>query len=153
MSKPRLGPTGEGPTFLTGDDSGSGGGWIDYDFAVIRAVPHVHLDTHVNVGVVVHGRKSGFLAAKVVESAEVLGGMVRATDVELMAEYLRNLAGVAAGDEECGPMALLPHSERFHWLTAPRSDVIQSSRARPGRSRDLDATLESLFAEYVDLPD
>jgi len=150
MSKPRLGPTGDGPTFLTGDGSGGEGGWIDYDFAVVRAVPHVHLDAHVNVGVVVHGRKTGFLAAKVVEDPAVLAGMVRATDVELMAKYLSTLVGVARGDEECGPMAMLPPSERFHWLTAPRSDVIQSSRARPGRTRDLKATLESLFDQYVE---
>jgi hypothetical protein len=56
---------------------------------------------------------------------------------------------VAAGDSAAGPVALAPPSERFHWLTAPRSDVLQCSPVHAGLTDDPARALESLFAEYV----
>ena len=149
MSRPRLGSRGSGPEFLRGTDGDRSGGWEDYDFAVVRVVPHVHLQTHVNVGVVVHGRTSGFLEARVVSDIAELSRLTPGTDVGLLSEYLLSYAGVARGDESFGPMALSPPSERFHWLTAPRSDVLQCSTVHAGRSRDLAATLSDLFSQYV----
>jgi hypothetical protein len=149
MSRPRLGGAGAGPEFVKGGDGGRGDGWHDYDFAVIRVLPHVHLETHVNVGVVLHSRGSGFLEARTVQDPRELADRAPGVDAELLAEYLTTFVGVARGDEGCGPMALLPPSERFHWLTAPRSDVIQCSRVHSGRSRDLGTTLGDLFRQYV----
>lgn len=124
-------------------------GWIDYDFAVVRVVPHVHLGVHVNVGIVMHGRTVEFLRARTLADATDLAQRVPGTDPQVLASYLRSFEGVARGDEDCGPVALAPTSERFHWLTAPRSDVIQCSSVHSGRSRDLDATLDDLFRQYV----
>ena len=149
MSRPRLGSQGSGPEFLRGADGPDAHGWEDYDFAVIRVVPHVHLEVHVNVGVVVHGRTSGFLEARVLSDPSVLERLTPGSDVGLLAEYLLTYAGLARGDESFGPLALSPPSERFHWLTAPRSDVIQCSNVHAGRSRDLAATVSDLFGQYV----
>lgn len=148
MSRQRLGRSAQERNFLR---SGEGGqqGWIDYDFAVIRAVPHVHLEAHVNVGVLVHARTEGFLRARVIADPQLLANRAPGADPEVLARYLATHEGVARGDEECGPIALAPTSERFHWLSAPRSDVIQCSEVHSGRSRDLEATLDALFNEYV----
>lgn len=152
MSRPRLGPSGKGPEFLVRSGEEASGGWEAYDFAVVRAVPHVHLEVHENIGVVLHGRTSGFLGARVLSDREALGRLVPGADTELLAEYLDALTGIAHGDESYGPMALASPSERFHWITAPRSDVIQCSKVHAGRGKDLDATLEHLYAEYVEGP-
>jgi hypothetical protein len=148
MSRPRLGH-GQEPEFLKGD-AGDGDGWLDYEFAVVRVVPHVHRESWVNVGVVVHSRTEGYLDARVVLDSGALEG-TGASDPELLQEYLASWVAVARGDEAGGDIALLPPSERFHWLTAPRSDVIQTSPTRPGRTRDLAAALEELFGEYVEV--
>lgn len=155
MSRPRLGSRGQGPEFLkagAGPGSpgdGSGGEWHDYDFAVVRVVPHVHLEIHVNVGVVVHARTPGFLEARILTDPVELSARVPEGDPELLSRYLDTYRGIAEGDEACGPVALAPPSERFHWLTAPRSDVIQASRVHSGRTRDLEGTVERLYREYV----
>lgn len=146
MSRPRLGITPARRNVLDAsvDD------WLDYDFAVVRAVPHVHLDAHVSVGVVIHGRTVEYLRARTLRQEDALARLLPGTDVGVLASYLATYEGIARGDADHGPMALAPTSERFHWLTAPRSDVIQCSRVHSGRSRDLDATLDDLFRQYVD---
>lgn len=123
--------------------------WVDYDFAVIRAVPHVYLGAFVPVGVVVHARQAGFLALRALATAAELHARVPAVDAELLARYLGAYAAVCAGDARAGPVALAPTSERFHWLTAPRSDVLQSSPVHEGVCVDLDDALAQLFEGYV----
>ncbi|MGI9625508.1 MAG: DUF3037 domain-containing protein [Longimicrobiales bacterium] len=126
--------------------------WIDYDFAVIRAVPRVHLEAFVNVGVVVHARTEEFIDVRIASDPKVLEQLVPDADHELLARYLDSYARVARGEDSQGPIALAPPSERFHWLTAPRSDVVQCSQVHGGRTRDITATVGELFAEYVRLP-
>ena len=122
---------------------------VAYDFAILRAVPHVHLGAFVPVGVVVHARTAEFLALRAITDVAELGRRVRELDLELLARYLRTYERVCAGDADAGPLALLPPSERFHWLTAPRSDVLQSSPVHGGLTEDPAGALEKLFAEYV----
>ena len=122
---------------------------VPFDFAVLRVVPHVHLGAFVPVGVVVHARTAEFLALRAVLEPAALAARVPDVDAELLARYLRTLVGICAGDLAAGPMALSPPSERFHWLTAPRSDVLQASPVHGGLCEDPAALLETLFAEYV----
>lgn len=122
---------------------------VDYDFAVLRVVPRVHLGAFVNVGVVVHARTAEFLALRAVTDERVLATHVPGLDAELLARYLRSCEAICAGDVAGGPMALAPPSERFHWLTAPRSDVLQSSPVHEGICDDPRRALDSLFEDYV----
>jgi hypothetical protein len=71
-------------------------------------------------------------------------------DAELLARYLRASEAISAGDAAAGPVALAPPSERFHWLTAPRSDVLQSSPVHEGVCSDLPREVERLFRVYVE---
>jgi hypothetical protein len=122
---------------------------VDYDFAVLRAVPRVQLGAFVNVGGVVHARTVEFLALRAVTDERVLAALVPGVDAELLARYLRSCEAICAGDAAAGPMALAPPSERFHWLTAPRSDVLQSSPVHEGICDDPKRALDTLFEEYV----
>lgn len=70
-------------------------------------------------------------------------------DAELLARYLEACGAVCRGDASAGPVALAPTSERFHWLTAPRSDVIQSSPVHEGVCADPGEALDRLFERYV----
>jgi hypothetical protein len=124
---------------------------VDYDFAVLRVVPRVHLGAFVNVGVVVHARTVEFLALRAVTDERILAANVIGVDADLLARYLRSCEAICAGDAAAGPMALAPPSERFHWLTAPRSDVVQSSPGHEGISDDPRRALDRLFEEYVSL--
>ena len=124
---------------------------VDYDFAVLRVVPRVHLGAFVNVGVVVHARTAEFLALRAVTDERLLRAHVPDVDAELLARYLRSCEAICAGDVTAGPMALAPPSERFHWLTAPRSDVLQSSPVHEGICDDPQRALDRLFDEYVTL--
>jgi hypothetical protein len=122
---------------------------VDYDFAVLRVVPRVHLGEFVNVGVVLHARTAEFLALRVLTDVAELRARVPHVDAELLSRYLRASEAICAGDAAAGPVALAPPSERFHWLTAPRSDVLQSSPVHEGVTADVEAELESLYRLYV----
>ena len=129
--------------------SASAGGRIAYDFATLRVVPHVHLADFVTVGAVVHARTVGYLRMRVLTDPTVLGARVRDVDPHLLAHYLRSWEAICAGDPAAGPVALAPPSERFHWITAPRSDVLQSSPVHEGICDDPERALAELFAAYV----
>jgi hypothetical protein len=124
-------------------------GWISYNFAVLRAVPHVHIGAFVPVGIVLHARTTEFLGARVISDPAELESRVSGADVELLSRYLESCAAICAGELTAGPIALAPPSERFHWLTAPRSDVIQAGPVHEGLCEDPAATLDELFAELV----
>lgn len=123
--------------------------WVRYDFAVLRAVPHVHTGAFVPVGVVLHARTTEFLGIRVLDDEQALRALVPDVDVELLARYLRASRAVCEGDAAAGPVALASPSERFHWLTAPRSDVLQSSPVHEGLTLSPDRELDHLFAAYV----
>ena len=122
---------------------------VDYDFAVLRAVPRVHVGAFVNVGVVMHARTEEFLALRAITDRSVLATLVPGIDPDLLARYLRSCEAICAGDEAAGPVALAPPSERFHWLTAPRSDVLQSSPVHEGVCTNPAHELDALFMAYV----
>ena len=123
--------------------------WISYNFAVLRAVPHVHTGVFVPVGIVLHARTAEFIGVRVITESQELAARVHDADVELLARYLASCKAIAEGQMSAGPIALAPPSERFHWLTAPRSDVIQSGPVHEGLCEDPAVTLDELFATLV----
>ncbi len=122
---------------------------VAYSFAYLRVVPRVHLGAFVNVGVVLHARTTGFLGLLVVTDPAELSRRVPHIDVPLLVRYLHALEKIARGDPSAGVVALAPPSERFHWLTAPRSDVLQCSPVHTGVAADPAAVLHELFAPII----
>ena len=122
---------------------------LAYDFAVLRVVPHVHLGEFVPVGVIVHARTAEFLGMRALSDPGRLRERFPGLDHELLLRYLRTFEAICAGDPAAGPVALEPPSERFHWLTSPRSDVLQTSPIHEGLCEDPARALEALFESYV----
>lgn len=122
---------------------------VAYDFAVLRVVPHVHLGEFAPVGVIVHARTAEFLAMRVITDPGELRRRFPSVDHELLARYLQVYERICAGDPAAGPVALEPPSERFHWLTSPRSDVLQTSPIHEGITDRPSQELEQLYRAYV----
>ena len=123
--------------------------WVSYHYAILRVVPHVHLGSFVNVGVVLHARTTEFLGMQAVDDPESLRALAGDVDVALLERYLRAYRGICDGDAAAGPLALVSESERFHWLTSPRSDVLQASPVHEGLCPDPAEALADLFGRFV----
>lgn len=122
----------------------------DYDYAVVRVVPCVYREAFVPVGVVLHARRARFLGACLRRDPAWLAARCPNLDAELLGRFLAAYERVATGGAEGGPIGLRTPSERFHWLTAPRSAAIQTSPVHTGRAADPAATLSRLFAQHVE---
>ena len=103
----------------------------------------------LNVGVVLFCRQRGFLGARVALDAERLRALSPETDAERGARHLEGIVRVAEGDPDAGPIAALPQSERFGWLSAPASTIVQPSEVHTGLCVDPARTLDELFDELV----
>ena len=121
---------------------------VAYHFAVLHVVPHVYIGACIPVGIIVHARTTEFLGLRIVRNPETLARRCEDVDVELLVRYLRSCEAICRGDPAAGPVALAPPSERFHWLTAPRSDVIRCGPVHEGLAADPGAALDALFASY-----
>lgn len=125
-------------------------GWVSYNFAVLRVVPHVYIGTFAPVGVVLHARTARFLGIRVITDVAGLAARAASVDVALLLRYLQSCQAICEGNMTAGPVALAPPSERFHWITAPRSDVLQSGPVHEGLCRDPAATLDELYESVVE---
>ena len=126
--------------------------WQGYHFAILRVVPHVFRGEFVNVGVVLHSREAEFLGIRAVTRPPDLTALAPDVDADLLARYLRCFELIVDGDPAAGEIALLSAPERFHWLSAPRSDLLQSSPVHEGITRDAATTLDELYADFVRVP-
>lgn len=122
---------------------------VPYSYAVLHAVPHPYTGRGVPVGVVLQSRPAEFIGLEAVTDPERLRRLAPDVDVDLLARYLHSCQAIARGDEAAGEIALLSAPERFHWLTAPRSDVIQPTPVQHGVTEDAAALLQDLFDRYV----
>lgn len=120
-----------------------------FAYAVLRVVPHVERGERLNAGVVVFARTRRFLAARVRLDSERLRALAPDADVEAIQRHLDARVRIAAGEDDAGPIAALDQSERFNWLVAPSSTVIQPSAVHTGLCEEPADTLERLFAELV----
>lgn len=120
-----------------------------FQYAVLRVVPRVEREEFVNVGVIVFCRTRRFLAARVALDPRRIQALAPDADLEALREHLEARVRVAAGDADAGPIAALPQSERFHWLVAPSSTVIQTSSVHSGLCDEPEAVLERLFEQLV----
>jgi Protein of unknown function (DUF3037) len=121
----------------------------DFQYAILRVIPRVERGESLNAGVVLFSRRHGFLAARTELDAAALAALSPGCDPAEVRAHLETLARVAAGDPAGGPIAALEPSERFHWLTAPSSTIVQASPVHTGLTADPAAELDRLFATLV----
>ena len=115
----------------------------------MRVVPDVERGECLNAGVIVFCRRRRFLAAGIALDEERLRAIAAGADVAAVRAHLEAVARIAAGDHAAGPIARLPASERFHWLVAPASTIIQPSPVHTGLTDDPAMELERLLARLV----
>ena len=120
-----------------------------FQYAIVRVVPRVERGECLNVGVVLLCRPRRFLAARIHLDERRLAAFSPGLDPEAIRPHLAAIERVAAGDPTAGPIAALPKHERFHWLVAPASTIIQVSEVHSGLSDDPAAELEHLVATLV----
>jgi hypothetical protein len=123
-----------------------------FSYAVVRVVPRIDRGERINAGVIVHCRQLCFLAARIgLDEARLraLAPSLKPADVRAQ---LETIVKVADGDPHAGPVAALPPWERFDWLVAPSSTIIQVSQPHTGLTGDPRATLAALYRELVEPP-
>ncbi|NNJ11695.1 DUF3037 domain-containing protein [Chloroflexales bacterium ZM16-3] len=120
-----------------------------YEYALIRAVPRVERGECINVGVVLFCRERRFLASRMAIDEPRLRALAPDLDLELLHEQLGHIPIICAGGRAAGPIGDLPAHERFRWLTAPRSAIVQPSSVHVGLCADPESALERLFAQNI----
>ena len=106
-----------------------------FDYGILRIVPCQERGEFVNTGVVMHCPESGFLECRV--------------DLDEDRRHLEAFPRISSGNPEAGPIAHLSRRERFHWLVAPRSTILQVSPIHSGLCESPQATFEELFKRLV----
>ena len=120
-----------------------------FEYAVLRVVPLVEREEFLNVGVIVYCRSLGFLQTQFEVPNARLRAFAPALDQEEITARLRAFERICQGCATGGTIGQLPIAERFRWLTATRSTIVQTSPVHPGLCADAAATLARLFAQLV----
>jgi len=120
-----------------------------YDYAIVRVVPRVEREEFINAGVILSCHRSGFLQAAIALDEARLLAMDPQVDIDAVRRHLSAIVAICAGDAGCGRIAQLPFRPRFHWLTARRSAIIQTSPVHTGRCTDAAAALDHIMDRMV----
>ncbi len=120
-----------------------------YEYAIIRVVPRVDRGECINIGVMLFCKKTRFLEMKYRLDEVRLKAFSAHLDLEELSSYLRAWDLICQGNPEGGPIARLDVPERFRWLSAVKSTILQCSRVHPGLCEDPQAVLEHLFGHYA----
>jgi hypothetical protein len=123
-----------------------------FDYAVIRVVPRVEREEFVNAGVIVFCLEKDFLQARVEVNEPRLCALWPEIDLDLVRQHLEAIPKICAGAPDSGPIGRLSLRERFHWLVAPRSTIIQISPVHAGLCDHPERAIEELFEKAVRLP-
>ena len=120
-----------------------------YDYAVVRIVPRVEREEFVNVGVIVSCPQKEFLEARIQVDESRLKALDPTIDIEAIRANLASIPAICAGGAQGGTIGKLSRRERFDWLVAPRSTMIQTSKVHTGRCTDPSTLLEHLLDKMV----
>ena len=120
-----------------------------YDYAIIRVVPKVDREEFINAGVILSCPDKSFLEARIKLNESRLLSLDPSLDLEMVRTHLETIPTICHGGDGAGPIGQLPQRQRFHWLVAPRSTIIQTSPVHTGRCSDPAAALEHLLAKMV----
>ena len=120
-----------------------------YDYAIVRVVPRVERGEFVNAGIILSCDVERILQARVELDEAVLLALDPGVDLELVRGSLATIPAVCAGGADAGDIGRLSARERFHWLVAPKSTIVQTSPVHTGQCRYLCAALDHLMHRMV----
>jgi hypothetical protein len=123
-----------------------------FDYAVVRLVPRVEREEFLNVGVILYCLSKGFLGAKVELDEARARAFAPELDLEWVRSHLESLPRICAGGRAGGPIGRLSQKERFHWLVAPHSTIVQAGPVHSGLCEEPGAALEHLMDRMVRPP-
>jgi len=123
-----------------------------FDYAVVRVVPRVDREEFLNAGVILYCLGQDFLGAAVELDEARLRALAPDVDVALVRSHLDAVPRICAGGAQAGPIGQLPQKERWHWLVAPRSTMLQTSAVHSGLCEEPGAALQQLMDRMVRLP-
>ena len=120
-----------------------------FEYAVIRVVPRVEREEFLNVGVIVYCSRLKYLELIYTLDADRLLAFYPKLDIAELAQHLQAFEAITKGSKDGGPIAQLDLANRFRWLTATRSTILQSSKVHPGFCGDPAAALQRMHATLV----
>jgi hypothetical protein len=120
-----------------------------YEYAVIRVMPRVDREEFINVGVILYCAPKNFLRADCVVHSEKLRIFAGDADLSELDEHLESLCRICKGGKDAGPIGSLSIGERFRWLTAPRSTIVQTSAVHTGFTGEPENKLADLMDKLV----
>jgi hypothetical protein len=120
-----------------------------FDYAIIRVVPRVERQEFINAGIIVLCLEKRYLDARIHLDPARLKALWPEVDIELVRKHLDAIVRICAGDSDAGPIAKLSQRERFHWLIAARSTIIQPSPVHTGVCDSTDTLLDRLEKELL----
>ncbi len=123
-----------------------------YEYAVIRYVPRIEREEFINIGLVMMCKRRRWIRLRLDINATRINAFAPGTDIDAIEGQLKSFCDIARGYSQAGPIAMLEPEERFRWLTAVKSAMLQTSRPHPGHCTDLEATFDRLMAELVSEP-
>ncbi len=123
-----------------------------FQYAMLRVIPDVERGERINAGIVLLCRPARFLEARVDLDETLLGALAPGLDLRPIRQLLALIPRVCAGDPDAGPIARLEPAERFHWVVAPSSTVVQPSAVHTGVTEDPAATIGWLMRRLVGRP-
>lgn len=123
-----------------------------FDYAILRVMPRVERGELINAGVILFCLERDFLQARVEVNEPRLRALWPGTDLELVRQHLEAIPRICAGSPEGGPIARLSLRERFRWLVAPRSTMVQVSPVHSGLCDSPERALDDLFRQMVLVP-
>jgi hypothetical protein len=124
-------------------------GRSSFDYAVVRVVPRVERGERINAGVILQCPVRDFLAAQIALDRERLRAIDPTVDMDEVERALALIPLVCTADPRAGELGRLGRSERFHWLTAPRSTIVQTSRVHSGLCDEPAEALAALLRKMV----
>ena len=120
-----------------------------FEYAVIRVMPRVEREEFLNAGIILYCKKLQFLHVLYEFNTHKLSVFCPEADMEELSVHLSALSSIAKGNKDAGPIAQLPVAERFRWLTALRSTMLQTSKVHPGFCYDPMEMIRQLFQQLV----
>ena len=122
---------------------------VTYEFAIIRVVPMVEREEFINVGVILFSKRKKYLGIKYTINKERLLALSNTIDYECISEYLNAWESICAGEPHGGTIGKFELSDRFRWLAASKSTILQCSATHPGLCHKPEEELYDLFKRYV----
>jgi hypothetical protein len=120
-----------------------------FEYAVIRVVPKVEREEFINVGVILYCSGQKFLQCILELNAKKLDALCCDIDIDDLRSHMQSFEKICKGGSDAGPIGKLPIAERFRWLSATRSTILQTSKVHPGLCKDASETLLRLHKQLV----